>query len=55
MESLLFLGCLAAICAIAAWTIKNDKRENPFGAQNKSPNAKPGEKAPHRSRFFRKP
>jgi hypothetical protein len=55
MESLLFLGCLAAICAVAAWTIMNDKRENPFGAENKGPNASASEKAPRRSRFFRKP
>lgn len=55
MESLLFLGCLVAICLIAAWTITNDKRENPFGTDNKGANAKPGEKALHRSRFFHKP
>jgi hypothetical protein len=54
MESLLFLGCLIAICAIAAWTVTNDKRENPFGAENKVPNATAREKAPARSRFFRK-
>jgi hypothetical protein len=55
MESLLFLGCLIAICAIAAWTIANDKRETPFDADTKVPNAAAREKAPRRSRFFSKP
>ncbi|MGE4062930.1 MAG: hypothetical protein AB7E79_06140 [Rhodospirillaceae bacterium] len=53
LESLLFIGCLGAICAIAAWTISNDKRENPYGAETKGPNAGGREKAPGRSRFFR--
>lgn len=62
MESLLFLGCLAAICVLAMWTVKNDKREDPlaarFGARTraatKATNATAGEKAPGPSRFFRK-
>ena len=54
MESLLFLGCLVAICAVAAWTIANDKREDPFGTDTKGPNADAREKVLPRSRFFSK-
>jgi hypothetical protein len=53
MESLLFLACLVAICLVAGWTVAKEKRENPFSAETKRPNAAAREKAPLRSRFFR--
>lgn len=52
MESLLFLACLVAICAIAGWTIANDKREDPLGADTRVPNATAREKGQRSSRFF---
>lgn len=53
MESLLFLGCLVAVCVIAAWTVAKDKQKTPLGAETKGANAPAREKAPQRSRFFR--
>lgn len=54
METLLFFAFLLAICAVAAWTVKNDKPEIPLRANAKLPNAAAREKAPYRSRFFTK-
>lgn len=52
METLLFLACLLAICAVVVWTVKNDKPKIPLSVKAKVPNAAAREKAPARSRLF---